>query len=117
MAATVKLNGHGPIKTWRMCFLQSHDTTHFLTVSYRTKVFLTHLIRTEDALYAIGISRGIMDLSIQVTSLNPETGEWLNAVEIPASITSVDDYIPLKVGANSKGGVARTAGLAWLEGK
>jgi hypothetical protein len=80
-------------------------------------VFLTHIVRTADAFYAIGISRGIMDLSIQVTSLDPETGVWLNSVEVPASITSVDDYIPLKIGANNRGGLARTAGLAWLEGK
>lgn len=92
-------------------------TTRNISVR-RTKVFLTHIIRTSDALYVVGISRGIMDLSIQVTSLDPETGVWINAVEIPASIKSGDDFYPLKIGSTSKvGGLARIAGLAWLEGR
>ncbi|KAG8835265.1 hypothetical protein FRC17_004572 [Serendipita sp. 399] len=78
-----------------------------------SSIFFTSLIRTENALYAIGVSKGFASLSIHVTSLDPKTGEVLHAAGIPSSINSAELIHGLKLGGSST--ISQTAGIAWLE--
>ncbi|PVG00098.1 DUF1620-domain-containing protein [Serendipita vermifera] len=82
-----------------------------------SSTFITKLVRTTDALYAIGVTKGISSLFIHIVSLDPATGLVLHSASIPSSINSADDFYPIKIGANSNGyGPPRTAGLTWIEG-
>ncbi|KAG8838290.1 hypothetical protein FRC18_005206 [Serendipita sp. 400] len=78
-----------------------------------SSIFFTSLIRTEKALYAIGVSKGFASLSIHVVSLDPQTGALLHSAGVPSSIDSAELVHGLKLGGNT--GLPEVAGLAWLE--
>lgn len=73
-------------------------------------------MRTTDALYALGISKGFSSLSIHISSLDPATGALLHSTTLHCSITSQSSFIPLKLGISANGPpVAKTAAIAYLE--
>ncbi|CCA66499.1 hypothetical protein PIIN_00183 [Serendipita indica DSM 11827] len=78
-----------------------------------SSTFLTSLVRTENALYVLGISKGIRAFSIHITSLDAATGTLLHSAEITANIDSADAFQVLKLGPAI--GVCKTAGVVWLE--
>lgn len=73
-------------------------------------------MRTEAALYVLGVSKGFSSLSIHITSLDPATGALLHSATLHSSITSHSSFIPLKLGIPSNGPpIAKTAAIAYLE--
>ena len=80
---------------------------------YRSSTFLTSLVRTSDALYVLGISKGVRSFSIHVSSLDAASGTLLHSAEITANIDSTNAFQVLKLGPAI--GVCKTASLVWLE--
>lgn len=78
-------------------------------------VFLTGLLRTQDGLYAVGLEKGIKDLSVHVISLDPETGEIKAQVTVPSSISKPEDIVVLKSGYIPNSPLASIGALAFLD--
>lgn len=69
----------------------------------------TRIVRTNDGLYVLGITREYRSYTIRIVSLNPETGETIATAIVPSATVGYDEFQVL-VGPNKI-----DASVLWLE--
>ena len=81
---------------------------------------LTTLVRTQQGLFALGLTTNIRGHTLTVISLNPDNGELRLREDLPSTtLASPEDFVVVRQGTVTPDGketLAHTAGLVWLEG-
>ncbi|GJJ09321.1 hypothetical protein Clacol_003543 [Clathrus columnatus] len=61
-----------------------------------SSAMFTTIIATEEALYAVGVTKSFASLTVVVTSLDPQTGTLISTKHVPSKISSPSDILVLK---------------------